>query len=112
MIELVELAAIRAEELAIPFLVSSEGSTALGPSIVAIEFRDAVTLASFRLSRLVGRELYRGRWRLEPTWGTAVDPADLSFFMCGVVAGELNRLLGAHLLATVRIVARTPRRPS
>lgn len=99
--EAIEIASVLAEEAVQSFLVSRNGQSFRGVSVVNVRFRDQATLSSFRRTRAIRPLRDQTAWRLERRWAPAFGDGGLDEAMCGVVARYLNEDFADVLRAEV-----------
>lgn len=98
--EIVERAAIRAEEL-----VATHGgrSGARGVTIVVIDFVDFDLFSAFQAAGLIRRCAVTGAWELVRTWGGAEDDVELAEAMGATFATVVGKEFGDGL--RIRVVS-------
>lgn len=101
--ELVEYAAIRAEEAAVPWqrARAGYGKDAYGGAMVKISFNDRKLLNAMKRAGLVTKGTYPGEWIVENRWNAIGQEAGLAIAMCDAACAVLDAAFGERATAWV-----------
>lgn len=103
LVDLVELAGVRAEEAAIPWqrARAGHGKDAYGGAMVKISFKDRSLLYAMKRAGLVERGVYAGEWIVAQRWANIGQEAGLAIAMADAARDVLNAQFGDRACAWV-----------